>query len=525
MAERKRRELAKANVKATPKLDALQEMVLDGVSNEQLAKASMAASFAVQGMFDGGLSMVNPKGTEDWIKIYTEHVWAYAGIYAIASTIARLPLQLRRREREPVPEGEGEPGTTRWGEWVEDTDNEVLDLLEAPNPDMTGYDLIEAMVVYLETAGRAYWEIVYETRETAVGDTPVASKQTPNELWPVRSSWLTPKPNKNGRGIEKYIFQTKSHARREFFPVDQIVPFRYFDPLNEWLGLSPLRPAKDDLQQDKQMAAWNLDFFQHGVTPQGLLSTDKMLSPKEMKDLGEQIRQFLSGKARKVLILSKGMQWQSVSVSPTDIDFLAGRKENRKAILAALGVPPVMVGELEHAKYDNYFLQLTNFGRNTILPKLKKIEGSLNNFLLPRFPAMADLSQDTQYALSFDTTALFEEDEATVVKRVIDQVGHGLLTPDEGRELMGRDPWPEETGGDSFYMDTRMVRVEGTGTAPENVEEEETEESLEARDDILAQQVAALEKRFTAELLRLKDDITAEVRKELADERDDEGGQ
>jgi len=99
MAERKRRELAKANVKATPRLDALQEMVLDGVSNEQLAKASMAASFAVQGMFDGGLSMVNPKGTEDWIRVYTEHVWAYAGIYAIASTIARLPLQLRPRGR------------------------------------------------------------------------------------------------------------------------------------------------------------------------------------------------------------------------------------------------------------------------------------------------------------------------------------------------------------------------------------------------------------------------------------------
>jgi len=279
--------------------------------------------------------------TEEWVKLYSDHVWAYAGIFAIAATIA--PLEPKLYEID-----------VKSGEKKEKAGHAAVRLLRRPNDSMTGLELLEALVIYLETCGMAYLEVVYEERQKAVGGAVVEEQVQPSELWLIRPDRLTPEPRKDGRGVERYVFQTKKGAKKEYFSPDEIVPFRYFHPLNDWFGLGSVQPAIDDVRQDKQMAQWNLDFFEHGITPEGILQTDKPITPYEMRSLGKQIKSFLSGKGRQVLILGKNLKWQTISLNPKDVEFLEGRRENRQAILAALGVPPVMVGLLEHAKYDNY---------------------------------------------------------------------------------------------------------------------------------------------------------------------------
>ena len=439
------------------------------VSDETLVKASQAAAAIVQSQYNLSEIARVPKMREEWLKLYTRHTWTYAGIFAISSVIARLPRLLVKVNRKT-----GDRDTI--------SDHAVTQLLEYPNPQMTGYDWLEMLVIHLESCGNAYSEISYETREVKQGDATVSSKRTPLELWTVRPDYLAPVPRKDGGGTDHWVFQVKKYRRKKIFQVDQILPFGYADPLDPLFGMGSLQPAVDDLRQDLAMTKWNLDFFEHGLTPQGIFRTEKSLQPYEAKEVAAQIREFLLGDQRRVLVLGKGMEWQTVSTDPKDVEFLAGRAENRQSVLAAMGVPPVKVGLLEHAKYDNYRLQAEAFHRDTILPKLRKIEGSLDMFLLPRYPDL-QRTPETDWRLEFDVEELLAEDEDKLTDRVLKKMGMGLLTIDEALVELGHDPLEDEELGGTRIIDKRFLplgAVVGEGGLPETGLEGAEDEVMDA---------------------------------------------
>ena len=474
-----------------------------------LLKASSAMAYAVQDLYSMGEAMETPEDSADWISVYTDHVWAYAGIYAVANTIAQLGWCMYRQE----------PG----GEPEEVDSHPVLDLLSYPNEDTTGYDQMEALVVYLETVGIAYWEIVDAQKEKQIAGQPVAfSEPYPGELWNIRPDWLTPVPAKDGKGIDHYEFQTRKHARKRPFPKDHIVPFRYFHPMGDLLGLGSLMPALDDLRQDKQMAAWNLDYFEHGTVPEGVFTTpEKTITRVDMDNLSNQLKQFVEGKGRTNLILSHGLEYKQAGTARKDVDYRDGRSDNRQSILAAIGVPPVKVGLLEHAKYDNYALQVESFHRDTIIPKTKRIEGSANLHLLPRFPDIAaDRDQGVKVWVEINRDSISREDDDKLSKRVTLLVRTGLMTPNEGREVLGWDEYNEEQpGGDQFYMEKNLVPVTGESEEPK----EETpgvmpeELDIELAEDELQKRVVRLESVAKG----LQDDVDR-LEAELADKDQEE---
>lgn len=413
-------------------IEDVEEVLSETESNVLFAKASRAAAAALEGLSNYGEAIPVPKNQSEWLALYCDRVWAYAGIFAIASTIAQLDFKVYRWEN---------------GEKVYLPDHPILTLLETPNEAMTGYDLMEGLVTFLESCGTGYFEIVHGRVEGEDGKTPL-------ELWPIRPDRLKPEIGKDGKRIAKYVFQLKSHTKKTDFALDEVLPFRYFNPLNDWFGMGSLQPAYEALCLDKQMGNWNRDFFKHGTTAEGLLHTDKPLTPKEMQDLGAQIKEFLKGQSRKILILSKGLEWQSISVSPKDAEFLQGRKEARDQILAALGVPPCKVGLVAEAKYANYDLQTLSFHRDTILPKLKKIEGAINKHLVPQYP-----DSEGVY-VEFDRTPLLKEDEDRLVERFGKAIRVGLITPNEACRRLGWPEWPkDQEGGDIYYMDKSIVSV------------------------------------------------------------------
>ncbi|KKN89802.1 hypothetical protein LCGC14_0236500 [marine sediment metagenome] len=472
-----------------PTIGELEAAGLENMPADILVKASQAAAYSVRGLFEFGDAFMTPSNAEQWIKLYVDHVWAYAGVFAIASTIAQLDIKMRligKGGQEDVKE------------------HPALDLLNRPNELQTRYDLMEALVIYLETSGDSYWEVVQKKTTTTIGKQEIIKKQ-PVELYTIPSYRLRPVPKKpSGHGIDHYVYQQKNRAKKDKFRPDQIVPFHYFHPLKDFEGQGSLMAAIEEIKQDKQMSAWNLDFFLHGVTPEGLISTEQRMTPNEVEKLGEDIREFLGGKGRKVLILSKNLKWQTISVNPKDIDFLKGRAENRQAILAVLGVPPIKVGLLEHAKYDNYSLQLESFARDTIIPKLAKIAGALNNFYLTKFPEHEGME------IYFDTTPLLKEDVDKLTKRFAVQIEFGMITPNEAREQLGYevDVETEEDPGNKFYIKSSLVEM---GL-------EETEESLEVREDEINQKLEKMQGNFAELLEGYSEQIVDQVYNRLKEE-------
>ena len=433
------------------------------VDDVSLAKASQAAASLADALYVPINGISPPKGREEWLGLYKKHVWVYAGIFAIASAIAKLPRKLVKINK-----------TT--GDREDIKNHPILALMDYPNPETTGYDWFERGAIHLESCGNAYSEIVYSTKEMKQAGKVVKAKSIPTELWSIRPDRLTPHPEKDGNGIEYWEFQAKKYAKKKKFNPNEILPWGYTDPTQQLFGLGSLQPALDDLRQDVAMASWNLDFFENGMTPQGIFHTEQTLQPNQAKDIADQVKEFLLG-GRRVLILGKGMEWQTVSVDPKDTDFLKGRQENRGAVLAALGVPPVKVGLLDNAKYDNYRLQNTAFYQDTILPKLRKIEGAINLFLIPQYP---DLKRTTavDWRFEFDVSGVLAEDADILTDRVIKQLRVGLLTIDEALEMLGYEAVNGEIGG-MRLMERGLVKADEMSDEDKNSLETAEDEVIE----------------------------------------------
>ena len=111
-------------------------------------------------------------------------------------------------------------------EWV-GHDHPAQELLDRVNPHWTGGDLWRATETYLSLWGEAYWAV--ERDEAGV----------PFELWPLRPDRVRIVPDER-EYIRGYVYMGPSG---DSVPLasDEVVRLRYFNPLDEYAGLSPIR--------------------------------------------------------------------------------------------------------------------------------------------------------------------------------------------------------------------------------------------------------------------------------------------
>ena len=94
----------------------------------------------------------------------------------------------------------------------------------------------------------------------------------------------------------------------------------------------------------------------------------------------------------------------------------------REEILAALGVPPILIGLTERASYANARVQERVFWLVTMLPKLTKIEWTITNQLLRRH-----FKDEGELVFKFDTSEV-----EVLTQRNRKTVGESLST--EGKK-------------------------------------------------------------------------------------------
>lgn len=301
--------------------------------------------------------------SRQYMELYGEaeysSVWVYACVKALAQAIASTPMVFYRdtpRGREKLP-----------------AQHPLMRLFWGVNPLMTRYDFWEASVIYLELTGNCFWAL-------EKGD----AQGLPTELWPLRPDRMRIVPDKE-KFIQGYLFDVG--GRSVAYSRDEIVHLKYFNPLNERWGASPLAAARQGLLADFYAVLYNQKFFRQGARPSGILSTQEELDDSSFRRLKAEFEQAYTGAERshRVILLEKGLQWQSVSLPQKDMEFIEQRKLSRNEVLAVYKVPPIEVGILEYANYANSETQDKIFWTKGVIPRLKKIEEALNTFLLPHF--------------------------------------------------------------------------------------------------------------------------------------------
>ena len=88
------------------------------------------------------------------------------------------------------------------------------------------------------------------------------------------------------------------------------------------------------------------------------------------------------GNAGRPMLLEGGLSWQSMALSPADMDFATLKAAAARDIALAFGVPPMLLGIPGEATYANYQEAHRAFYRLTVLPLAARVTAAISAWLV-----------------------------------------------------------------------------------------------------------------------------------------------
>jgi HK97 family phage portal protein len=312
----------------------------------------------------------------------------------------------------------------------------LLDLMARPNPRQDGASLLETIAAHLLLAGNAYVE--------AVGVAGEGAAQV-RELYALRPDRMKVVPGPDG-WPQAYEYTVAGQTVRFDQSAAQppILHLTFFNPVDDYYGLSPLEAAAVAVDTHNAAAKWNKALLDNAARPSGALvysgPDGLVLADQQFERLKKELEEQYQGTANagRPLLLEGGLDWKAMSLSPKDMDFMEAKHAAAREIALAFGVPPMLLAIPGDNTYSNYQEASRVFWRQTVLPLAGRIASALTQWLAPSFGAGLVLAVDTDRieALSSDRAALWER-----VTRA------PFLTVNEKRATVGFGAVP---GGDTF---------------------------------------------------------------------------
>jgi phage portal protein BeeE len=137
------------------------------------------------------------------------------------------------------------------------------------------------------------------------------------------------------------------------------------------------------------------------------------------------------------MLLEGGLSWQSLSLSPAEMDFAGMREAAARDIALALGLPPLLLGMRGDNSYANYREANVALWRLTLLPLLSRLLGALSAHLGWWWPGLnLSVDLDAVTALAEDRERLWANVSAA-----------DFLTNSEKRQMLGLDAGLNREGG------------------------------------------------------------------------------
>ena len=158
--------------------------------------------------------------------------------------------------------------------------------------------------------------------------------------------------------------------------------------------MSPLEAAAFSIDQHNDAAKWNAALLQSSGKPSGALvykpphpDSAEALTDGQRQALKDELDRFFTGSenAGRPLVLEGGLDWREMSLSPKDMDWLAGKDVSAREIALAFYVPPQLIGIDGSLTFSNFEQARLALYDDAVLPLLDHFKDELNNWLVPQF--------------------------------------------------------------------------------------------------------------------------------------------
>jgi HK97 family phage portal protein len=373
--------------------------------------------------FTGVQSFSSPTSWLNWgstgfvEKGYKQSAWIYSAVNLRAYAVASVPWVVEVK---------------RGREWDAVEDHPLHDLIQAPNMRLDGFTLFKMSVQHLDLTGNAYWLKVRNLSGSQV-----------IQLVPILPGKIAPVI------VADQLIRYQGADGRNY-PIEDIVHLMYTTPDSLYVGMSPLQAAARAAEIDREAENWQKKSFENRAIPDGVMIIEDIQTQQQYETARAAMKEQYQGSenSRTPLLIGGKANWQTMSQTAAEMDFINSRKFTREEILSVYGVPQPMVGVYENATLANIETARKIFWRDTVIPMLDEIQSELNLQLASEFPGVR-LRHDVS-----DIEAM-QDSYTDTVKTAKDLWSMGVPFNELSRELeLG---FEDIEGGDVGYIPSGLI--------------------------------------------------------------------
>ena len=284
--------------------------------------------------------------------------------------------------------------------------------------------LLEVLSAQLLLHGNAYVQVIKD----AAG--------APVELFPLRPERVSVVAGADGWPTAfayKIGGETLTIAPEDERGWPNLVHLKGFHPADDHYGAGCLVAAAQAVAVHNAASRWNQALLDNAARPSGALvyapGDGAPLAPDQFDRLRAELTQAYqgAGNAGRPMLLEGGLSWQSMALSPADMDFAGLKAAAARDIALAFGVPPMLLGLPGDNTYANFREAGRALWRLTLLPLAGRILDGLAQGLSPWFA-------DKSLRVDLDRVPALADDRETLWAQVS---AADFLSDDEKRAMLG----------------------------------------------------------------------------------------
>jgi HK97 family phage portal protein len=313
-------------------------------------------------------------------------------------------------------------------------DNPLLDVLNDPNPHMTGHSARQVTQIWVDLKGEGYW-----LKERGSFDQV-------ERLWPIPPHWI-----KRTATPARPFFEIQQGTFHQEVPMTEVMTFQDVNAVNPYArGTGTAEALADEIETDEYAAKHTKAWFYNRARPD-LLVSGPNLSESEAKRLEEDWNNKHQGfwRAFKARFTNAELNVHELSQSFESMQLVDLRKHERDTIVQVFGVPPEILGILSQSN------------RATINAADFLYE---SHVIVPRLELMRDIFQE-QLVVDFDERLIIDYEnpvpEDLEHQLSVARAQPHMLKVNEWREMSGMEPLSVEEGGEMFMVPFNLMPVSG----------------------------------------------------------------
>ncbi|EIF6295412.1 phage portal protein [Clostridium perfringens] len=312
-----------------------------------------------------------------------------------------------------------------------------------PNPLMNSINFWKCIEAQRTLKGNAYAYIERNKKGQVTGIYPIDSDNVTkviddnNFLSSLSKVWYVVTDNK---GIKHKLYS------------DEILHFIGDITLDGLIGIAPLEYLKCTVENGRATQEFVNKFFKNGLSTKGVIQYVGDLDEKAKRTFRKEFESMSNGleNAHSVSLLPLGYQFQPLSLSMADAQFLENSKLTKREIAAAFGMKSYHLNDLERATFNNLTEQQKDFYITTLQPSLTNYEQEMQDKLFSQYETLKDIR------VEFNVDTILRSDIKTRYESYRIGIQSGFLSPNEVRK---KENLPAKEGGDELLANGNMIPI------------------------------------------------------------------